>query len=142
MLTELERIAAEQACARLTIACSLLYDSRDAEGFVALWSEDGVWETTRGPMCGHDTIRRHFGTRPPASLGRHITTNVMIAVIDAEHATGTCYFTYYSSADPGDERPATIAGPQFVGQYFDTYVKTGAGWRLARRRMDLTFKFS
>jgi hypothetical protein len=141
MLTDLDRTLAEHACARLAIAYALCADSRDIDGFADLWSDDGVWHNSRGALTGPAAIRQYLENAPKTSLGRHVCSNILVTVVDAQHATGISYFTFYNSAEPGAERPAAIAAPMLVGQYVDLYVKTHAGWRFASRRMEPVFKF-
>ena len=142
MLSDLDRMLAEHACARLAIGYALCSDSRDIDGFVALWSEDGVWENTRGPIRGSAAIRQYLDDAPKTSLGRHVCSNIQVTVEDEAHANGLSYFTFYHAPEPGPETPVTLAGPAFVGRYIDAYVKTPAGWRFASRRLELTFKFA
>jgi hypothetical protein len=141
MVTELDRTLIEHACARLVVAYALHYDSHDTDGFVALWSDDGVWHNSRGALRGPDAIREYLRGPPKITLGRHVCSNIHVTVVDAEHATGTCYFTFYGTTESDPVRPVTLASAQAVGQYFDEYVKTFAGWRFASRRMEPVFKF-
>ncbi len=138
-MTESDRIAIEHACARLVTAYCLLVDARSHEALTKLWAADGTWASMIGPLKGHADIRRYLDGKA-MSLTRHISTNIQVEVVDADHARGTSYFTLYRSVEPAKDGPTPMQGPMMVGQYFDDYVRSKEGWRFAHRRMEVAFK--
>lgn len=133
----------EHECQRLQVAYAVTADAGDVEGFVACFSEDGeVRVPGAQPFVGHTAIRASIVQL--GSLGvayRHLITNSLITVQDAESATGICYLLTFNSAAPADaggSRP--IDAPGTVGEYHDAFVRTREGWRIRRRELKRVFR--
>jgi hypothetical protein len=67
----------------------------------------------------------------------HVTTNILIDVIDEDHAKGRAYYSFYYDGE--GRNPAPIVGPMAVGQYRDEFVRTDAGWRFSFREPNNIF---
>lgn len=142
-MTEIERMAAEHACTKLQSRYCLAADRGDVEGFVALFMPDASITIPEAPaFTGHEAIRASI--QALAGLGvtmRHLMTNSVIEVEDAETASGACYLVVFNSAEPADAggcRPSDA--PSTVGEYHDTFRKTDAGWRFSSRRLTRVFR--
>jgi len=139
-MQELERIAIERACERLSIAYARHVDFRDYDAFVELFSEDCRLEVG-GLVEGREALRPWLARRPDDLRSRHVFTNIHVDVIDADHARGITYVTLYRHV--GKEalarEPIELAGPAAVGHYEDEFVRTAAGWRIASRKAQLAF---
>lgn len=97
-------------------------DSRDAEAWADLFTEDGVFDYKMGePLVGREALR-HFVSTIPADR-HHFTMNEIIEV-DADNATVRAY------ALVTKESPPVISA---VGDYEDTLHRTSGGWRFQRR---------
>jgi hypothetical protein len=142
-MDDIERMLIERECERLINQYCLFVDFGEASRIADLFTEDGWWENESIRMVGQDGIRREFGKRQDVSrrTSRHLCTNVLIDVIDRDHATGVCYLINYrhDSQTGVAEMPAPADTPKFVGEYRDTFVRTAGGWRFATRRCDITF---
>ena len=94
-----------------------------------LFTEDAVGDYGFiGRFAGRAALADAFEHVHPAgtSWSTHYLTNSVVKV-DGSHATGTWYFLIYAvpkGAPPGPPM-------NFFGSYEDTYVKTGAGWKIA-----------
>jgi len=118
-------------------------DSGTLEDYLALFTEDAVWEMDAHPgrgipadhRTGHAEIaasveqRRGLGVQGPGTGTMHHLTTVLLDV-DGDEAMG---HLYYQFAGLNDGVP-TI---RTIGQYFDRYRRTGTGWKLAHRRIVL-----
>jgi ketosteroid isomerase-like protein len=137
-MNRIDQIAIEHECARLAYSYCHFIDNYDNEAFLQLWAEDGVWEPPNGPLRGQAEIRKHLAARA-RTTGRHHCTNVIIDVIDAEHARGRSYFSFYAGAASAKEGGLPVLGaPAVMGEYTDEFKLTAKGWRFARRGMAMS----
>ena len=139
----LTRLLDERACERLVIDYTHLVDFGEAARIADLFTEDGVWEAEGVRMEGRDAIRAGFGARQGVTrrTSRHVCTNLAITLAGPDDATGVSYLVNYrhDSASGVAELPAPAGLPKFVGEYFDRFVRTPDGWRIAHRRCTLAF---
>jgi SnoaL-like protein len=138
----LERIEIERTCERLSVAYARHVDFGEYEAYLALFAEDARLDLGGDVMEGREAIRRFLAQRPRNLRSRHVFTNLMVEVIDADHARGITYLTLYRHV--GDESlgagPIDFPGPAGIGHYEDEYVRTPAGWRFASRKLHLAFR--
>lgn len=121
-------------------------DSGRFESLWELFAEDAVMEI--GPAHGERTtydgleeITTIFtgaqtrvqgqgqGQGAATSYIRHFTATHQIDLVDADHATGRCYFAVIVGSPEGP------GGLDHWGRYVDEYVRVGGVWRFARRRV-------
>ncbi|WP_328806851.1 nuclear transport factor 2 family protein [Novosphingobium aerophilum] len=129
-VTPEERRAIEWDCARLVALYANLNDETRWDEVATLYAEDGVMTRPSAPdveIRGRDAILAAFAARPPRTT-RHVCSNVVIDVEDADHARGTCAMVLYTGTTP----PA-------VGSFHDRFVRTANGWRFSERRGTMTF---
>jgi hypothetical protein len=132
-VTDEERRAIEQDCARLVIAFHVYVDAYDHEKAVALFAEDAfIDHCVVGPIRGKPAIAAYFDAKDTTTISQHVTTNVLIDVIDKDHARGSAYWTAYIAT--GVPVPAPLSGPVSVGLYEDSFIRTPAGWKFETRR--------
>ena len=108
--------------------CSHLLDSHQWDSLNEVFTEDVVFDVTdlRGPVVhGLDNLRAHFDSRnhPVA----HHTTDLLI-FMESGSTRARLHCKYLLPRDDG-----TVAS----GDYFDTAIKTPAGWRITSRRCTL-----
>jgi hypothetical protein len=79
-------------------------------------------------------IRHMIGDCGPS---QHLLGNHVVAV-DGDTATSSCQVRAFAAGEPG----GPLAGETYelIGSYRDELVRTAAGWRIARRRMDVAFE--
>ncbi|PCD03239.1 hypothetical protein COC42_02140 [Sphingomonas spermidinifaciens] len=129
-LTEEERRSIEWDCTRLVSLYATLNDEGRWAEVAALYAEDGVMTRPTAPdvpIEGRAAVLASFEGRPPR-VTRHICSNIVIDVEDADHASGASVMLLF-----------TAFGPPLVGNFDDRFVRTGEGWRFAERRGSLTF---
>ncbi|MDR0780726.1 MAG: nuclear transport factor 2 family protein [Pseudomonadales bacterium] len=129
--------AIEHACQRLINRFAVYNDLGEFDKLAALFSTDGAFARPTAPedfIVGRDNILHSFTSRPAGKLTRHLITNTVIEVQDADHASAISYVTQFS-ATPGN--PAKFGlkanSTQLVGEYYDNFVRTPEGWRIAKR---------
>ena len=140
-MNETERAEIERACERLSIAYAHHVDFRAYDRFAELFADDGLLDVGT-PMHGKAAIARGMSRRSDRLRSRHVLTNILIAVVDADHATGISYLTLYRHI--GDEslqydKPVSFKHPAAVGHYSDTFIRTDQGWRFASRKLEFAF---
>jgi hypothetical protein len=72
----------------------------------------------------------------PAMYIRHATATHQIDLVDADHATGRCYFSVIIGPVGGpctDAHGVVHGGLDHWGRYVDQYTRAGGVWRLQRR---------
>jgi 3-phenylpropionate/cinnamic acid dioxygenase small subunit len=102
--------------------------------YVDLFTEDAQWLMPGAPRHGRDDIRagsierRASGGVGPGSNSRHIVTSTAMNFTSPDEAIADSYFVYVVETN-------VAARVQLVGHYRDTVVRTGAGWKMARREV-------
>ena len=102
---------------------------RDSTAYVALFVEDGILDGEKGEHRGSRALAEAVGPiwASEGAASVHLTLNVVIDPVpgDPERATATSRLLIL---DPGP--PAIVGG---VSSIVQQVVKTGSGWRIARR---------
>jgi len=135
-MTEAERAAIEDACARLVQRLAVLVDAGRYAEALALYTPDAVQIRRGQESRGHAAIARDFAARPADRLTRHLIPTIMITVESESRATGISYALVWRHQGDGapPALPLPMAPPDTLGEYHDVFARTGDGWRLAKRR--------
>lgn len=123
-----DKIAIQDVIARYSIAS----DTGDAEGFAAVFTEDGVmkWEAAGKRFCGHDALKGLAEAVWKHCAGvQHAVSNPVIE-IKGETASAVCQLTCFLS------RPEKIY-TLMVGYYRDQLVKINGKWLIACREVEV-----
>jgi hypothetical protein len=101
-------------------------DAKDEAGFVALFTDDGVWDLdATGRFAGSEAIRAFFSKLPGGS--RHITSNYVIDVA----ADGTARARSYVTLMGLEAGRPVVRG---AGTYEDVLVRIGCTWKIKSRK--------
>ena len=134
-----ERGEIERACTRLVTAFHVYIDAFEHDALLGLFADDAVWvHPMMGTLRGHADMKRYLDAKSRKPTAMHITTNILIDVIDEKRAKGSVYYTFYYDGE--GRNPAPITGPMAVGRYVDEFVRTAAGWRFSYREPKNVFK--
>jgi hypothetical protein len=135
--SEVERAPIERACARLLIAYAIATDTNDAAGIYGAYAEDGILRNDRVSITGRAALEAYFGKRVAERVQsgittRHVLTNILITVVDRDHARGTTYETMYRF-DPRDPGRSTSLEPALLATVTTEFERTPQGWRFKQR---------
>ena len=134
-----ERIRAELDIRQLVAELALQSDAGELDDYLALFTEDAVWEmpanaasgvsatscTGRVEIAATVQARRAIGVQGPGTGAMHHITTQHIEV-SGDEASGHVYYQFVGMVEG---RP-TI---RTLGQYRDRYRRTADGWKLAHR---------
>ncbi len=98
-------------------------DLGDPDGWVACFTDDGVFEGPGMTLKGPEELRKLASRNFPHPI-RHLPS-VFALEGDANAASMLCYFTVLQLSDP----PKTVA----VGRYEDEIVRVDGAWKFQRR---------
>jgi hypothetical protein len=132
----IEKLLIESACKDLMTRYCVSLDTRDADGFVACFSDDGVWELVNDAarkMEGSSQIRASFDARQKSFANVHLLQNALVTVISPTEAEGYCIALIIDG--PMGEMPVPLRGIELICEYRDTYRLLPEGWRIVRRSM-------
>jgi len=121
-------------------------DYLDADGYAAVFAEDGVLDWARGPVVGREAIREFMATgtydftqgAPEAktpdgrnwpSTVRHLITNQVIKV-DGDKATALTYWIQFNNNQ--DRRKVEW---MLFGSWYDEFVKVDGEWLFSLHRI-------
>jgi hypothetical protein len=140
-MDDLQRLLIERECERLVTRYCHHVDHGEAAKIADLFSEDGVWAAPGVRMGGRQQLLKGFGAREAntARMSRHVCNNLLLDVIDEDHAEGTVYLTLYRHEGEEERKISPLKGPALVGEYRDRFVRTANGWRFAERRIVVNF---
>lgn len=134
-----ERIADELDIRLLVADLAFQADAGDLDDYLALFTEDAVWEVPANAASGVPAAhcagrkeiqasvagRRALGVQGPGTGAMHHITTQYIEV-SGDEASGHIYYLFVAMVEG---RPAV----RTVGQYRDRYRRTADGWKLSHR---------
>lgn len=133
----------EWQCQQLALRFTALSDQQDWVGACRLLSEDAVFARPTdpaNPIVGRQAIQAAFEARPASRVTRHILTNIIITALSDDAAAGSLYALLYTGpAAANGDRPVVADERQLIGEFYDEYVLTEDGWRIAARRGKIIF---
>jgi 3-phenylpropionate/cinnamic acid dioxygenase small subunit len=128
----LDREAVVDTCVRYATAL----DRRDWSLLRTCFLPDATGDYAGiGALSGYDEIERVCRRAlEPLAASQHLLGNFVVA-LDGNQATVTCYL------HAQHVRPGTPGGDTYVvaGTYTDRHVRTPDGWRIAHRRLEVTW---
>ncbi len=118
---------------RLTLALhAQRLDDGDADGYTALYTEDGEFTSAAGTHAGRAAIRKFIGdlfaARTPERRSKHLFGNTVMTVVgDVAEAV-----TDVSISQRVADGPWTMG---IVNRHFDRLVRSGDEWLFAEKRV-------
>lgn len=123
-----------QAIVDVTIAYAWAIDSKDWRALDEVFMDDATAEMPHA-LSGRDNIvARIARTLEPLSMSQHIVSNHQVEV-NGDSATCRCYLQAQHVRKIDGTRQNYLVG----GSYVDQLVRTGDGWRIAHRRLIVTW---
>ena len=123
-----------QAIIDVTIAYAWAIDSKDWRALDDVFLEDATAEMPH-PLAGREQIvARIARTLEPLAVTQHIVANHQVE-INGDSAACRCYLQAQHVRKIDGRRENYLVG----GSYLDQLVRTGNGWRIAHRRLVVTW---
>lgn len=137
----LARLVIESECQRLMNRFSWAVDAMDYDQVVSLFVPDCVFGRADKFFHGHAGLRQSLEGRPRDRVTRHVSSNIVIDVLDLDNAVGKAYclvFGYRGELPPGAEAP--LGAPDSLILHEADFVRVAEGWRFARFHIGLSFR--
>lgn len=136
LLARVDELESRAAIRDLVSDYCIGFDGRDWERFIAIWHTDAVWAIGDpfGDFAGHEGIAEAVNEvlYPAWRETHHLTTNLSIEFIDADHAVGRC------DVDCMGASPDDVV--QMVGAtYMDNYERRDGTWKISRRAVQMHY---
>ena len=140
-MDDLSRLLVEHECQKLMSLYCRHLDHQDPESFADLFTPDAVYQPAAAPapFVGRPAILEWARAYPKHRLGRHLSTNQVVTVVDADDATGWSYAVVFREPDPQPGVLSARVTPRSVVEYHDEFRRTGDGWRIASRTYRIHF---
>jgi hypothetical protein len=126
-------MSAEDSIRRTLALYPRRHDTRDVDGYAALFAERGRFVGRNADHVGRDAIRTFianlYATQPPERQTKHLCANSLIDV-QGQTASATTDFVAYERLGDGPWKVHTI------GTYVDHLVLEQGEWRFAERRVE------
>lgn len=138
-LTELQ---IHHACEKLMMEYCYRVDSGVASTVADLFTEDCERKQGAQTTQGREALRAGFQVREDAKerISRHICHNTLLTIESETRAKGVTYLTLYrEDGDPARKIGSMENQPVMVGDYWNDFVKTDDGWRIARQEIRIGF---
>ncbi|MBC9226488.1 hypothetical protein GL325_09155 [Aeromicrobium sp. 636] len=140
-MNDLDRLCIEHECTKLMTLYCLHLDHPDADGFAGIFTQDALYKPAARPepVRGRYAIRAWLEAYPRDRLGRHVSTNQVVDVLDEDHARGRSYGVVWREPEPRAGVVSSNVSPRSLVEYFDEFVRTDEGWRISFRYYQLNF---
>ena len=125
----------ERECTKVLMQCRRHGDMGEFEKAGALFTTDVHFQSGDSePLIGRDANIAAMHANIGDVFMRCVISNVLVSVIDADHAAATSYWIMYvhKKADMAAGN-VTSAEPSRFAESEDEFVRTDEGWRISRR---------
>lgn len=110
-----------------------VYDSRDVEGYVSVFTEDAKFTFGNTTLNGHKDIRNFItgvaNSPVPTNISHHVITDTLIEFVSDTEARHRSYWEIISGPPGG---PFTVGN---IGVYDDVVVKQNGQWLIKSRNI-------
>jgi uncharacterized protein (TIGR02246 family) len=119
----------------LTARYNRAFDDGDPDAFAATFTDDGVMEVVGGPTTSGRSALAEMVRRTPYGIV-HVTVDAIVSV-DGDRAVQDVTLLVVARPAPDASADQRRSRLQRSGRYHDELVRTGDGWRFARRTCTL-----
>ena len=127
----IDQLRSAEEIRNLLVRYGLFLDEKNFEGYVSLFTYDGVLDAPLGSATGPESILAMLGNvLGPINPGFHINANPLIEV-DGDAATATSRFSYVQAIE--GELPEL----RLVGHYDDILRREDGRSKFARRKITI-----
>lgn len=142
-MDENQEQAIEWACQKIMRQYYQHVDRYEYDEAILLFTPDVDWLGLGVKLDGRDQILQGLHGGLGGGTIRHMLTNVIVDVIDEDHANASAYNTLYSSPDIRYDQfdgPINFRTATQVVEQWDEFTRTLEGWRISKRRGEAVFK--
>lgn len=118
-------------------------DQREFAKACDLFTDDVDWYSMGVNLKGSEEILKALTPALGKGTIRHVVTNMVVTAVDEDHAESDFYHTIYYQPEAEFEThdgPIPFEGPHRTHDQHDWYVRTDAGWRIAKRVSHMVFR--
>lgn len=138
-LSETERRNIEMACAALCVDYCEIVDAKEYERLRQIFAEGARYFSPAAPdklLQGVDAIIVYLSHIPATLVTQHLACNIRIAADSADSSSGSCRILLFTADGNATEtnEGRKAAEKKRIGVYYDRYIRTPSGWRIAERR--------
>jgi hypothetical protein len=115
-------------------------DEQEYDQLSSLMASTGTWLRNNVLLRGPLDVREAMRSRPVGFTTRHLITNIIVDIVDTDHANVTFYMTVFVHS--ADERPTGAVKmdvPMHVSIFRQKVVRASDGWRVAELSGTPTF---
>jgi hypothetical protein len=106
-------------------------DERTVESAAGYFDDHGTWERMGTVHDGVAAIDQALADRDPRLAIRHVVSNLIADVADAENVTVTSYVAVYLDRTAGEgPGPALLGAPKSIWANTTRLVRRETGWRI------------
>ena len=143
-MTRDEERAIEWDCQKLWREYYYHVDHREFEQAAALFTTDIDWTNSMGVVLSgrEELLKGLYGALGDGTI-RHVLTNMVVEVVDEDHANARAYNSiYYTKGVKFEEHdgPIPFEGPHRTGDNYTEFLRTEEGWRISKRRSNIVFR--
>lgn len=127
-----------QACTDLIVRYAYLNDERRFDELAMLFTEDAVLYRPSAPeqgIAGRTAILEAFRKRPADTVTFHVTSDILLEVLDEENVQASSRILLLSATRPHEVGALPLEQkPPVPGVFRDRFRLTPQGWQFAERR--------
>ena len=102
--------------------------TNDQEGWLQLWTSDGLWDIGRGPVQGHEELRAAMQKSMALFEAVNQLTFNGTATLTNDTGEGRWYMCEFAKAKSGKAL-------FYLAHYDDTYRRDDDGWKFSSRKL-------
>jgi hypothetical protein len=138
-----EERAIEWECQRVLLQNLQHVDQRNYEAAANSYTADAIWSVDGMTLKGRDEILEALYPALGDGTIRHVFTNTVVNVIDADHAESRSYHSIYYTPEArieDQEGPLPFEGPHRIGDQAVKMERTEEGWQIASLQSTTIFR--
>lgn len=140
--TDQSQALAHIACSQVVLEFMARFDAGDAAAAAALFAPDGRWQRADGLLQGREALEQLIRARKPATVVRHVLTNLRTEVVAEDRAVVRAYVLLFKHETAGGAPafPVPLDGVAGFGRYVDELRRTEDGWLIEAKSSVSEFK--
>jgi hypothetical protein len=140
-MDDLKRLIIEAECTRLMHSFNWAVDAMDYDQVESLFDSECIFSRADKYFYGYSGLRESLNGRPKDRTTRHLSSNIVIDIVDDDNATGKAccvVYGYRGAIAPGAE--AHLGVPDSLILHETKFVRRDGKWRIAHLHIGLSFR--